>query len=106
MLVHPRLDFSRDGARRLVEDSISGSVVEEASHGDALLIAAREGVSPLTLHVPAAFALDEAFDRYDGHVAEEIFVGDAASSHLGHGVGVDDLVAEGAEGAARMGMRG
>ena len=84
-----------DGELRgaLVEDGVLGCVVEEASHGDALLLAHGEGLGPILLLLPAV-ARQEVFQLDLLHELCEVVVGDAARSHLLLGVRVEELLAQ------------
>jgi hypothetical protein len=77
-------------------------VVEEPGHGDALLQAARQHVSPFGFRIPAlGVQLHEVLQLEDLEDGQEICVGDAAGALLSQGVGVYDLLAEGAAGEVR-----
>jgi len=97
-----------------------GRVVEEASHGESLLVASTERVPPFSLRVPPTLTLDDAVHLEQLQDREEVRIRDAAcvregstsaptrrgnrergrartSEHLRPRVRVDDLVAQGAE---------
>ncbi|KAI3487477.1 hypothetical protein L1887_48581 [Cichorium endivia] len=97
VVVHDLLDLERDGRGALVQDGVLGLVVEEARHGDALLVAARKSVAPLALHVPAALACDNVLDLQHAQNVQQVLVGLAARTHLLRRVWVNDLVSERAE---------
>ena len=75
-------NFERHGTGALVEDGILGRVVKEARHGDALLVATRECISPLALHVPATLALDDVVHLDDFERADQVLIRLALGAHL------------------------
>lgn len=97
-IVHGSLDHERHARRALVQYRVAGRVVEEAGHCDALLEADGQGRRPLVFCIPAAGALDQVGDVDCGEVFEQVCVGNALCAHLAEGVGVDELLAEGAAG--------
>jgi len=73
-------------------------VVEQPSHRDPLLVAARERVSPFSYCVPSALALDNMSHLYHFQDGEKICICDTFGDHLGMVVRVDELIAERAGG--------
>lgn len=73
-------------------------MVEQPCHGDALLQADGEEVGPVGGDVVEAGgeAGGEGRDAEGGEMGEERGVGDGTGGHGGLGIGVDELVAEGA----------
>ena len=95
VIVHDLFRLEGDAARALVEDGVLGAVVEEASHGDALLQAAREHVAPLGLGVPPfVVQVHEVRQVERLEDGEEVGVGGTALAHLPQRVRVDDLLAQ------------
>ncbi|WAQ88424.1 hypothetical protein PtA15_9A551 [Puccinia triticina] len=73
-------------------------MVVESADGEPLLITAAERILPFPDDVPAALALEDGVQVDDGEDAEEVVVGDAAGGHVCARVGIDELVAQGAQG--------
>lgn len=52
------LHIQRDGARAFIQDSELRFMVEEASHGDSLLLASAKHFLPVVIAVQTSFSLD------------------------------------------------
>ena len=79
-------------------------MVEEAGHGDALLQAGGEDITPFLVGVPAARTVNDLRDGNGFEEGEEVGVGGAFAVHFAQGVGIYDLLAQGA--AAEVGPLG
>lgn len=66
-----------------------------------LLVASREGITPLTLTIPTTFALHNVIQLNDLKDLLKILVRIAIGLHVLYSVRVDDLVAEGSKGQIR-----
>ena len=76
-------------------------MVEESSHGDALLEADGEDVAPFVFGVPATGPVDDVryIDRFEP--LQEVGVGNILGTHLAEAVRVDNLLAESTAGEVR-----
>ena len=86
------LDVDAHSACAFVQDSVDGLVVNQASHGDALLLTAGEDIVPVSNGVPGAFS---AYEVVEAHFIQDdlkAFLINLFSSHLFDGVRVDNLV--------------
>lgn len=72
-------------------------MVEEPSHGEPLLVSSREGISPFALRVPPSLAFDDRLEFQHTQDRAKVVVAHAAGIHLRSSVGIDDLIAKGAE---------
>lgn len=73
-------------------------MVEQPSHGDALLVATTQRIPPFPRNVPTTFPLDDVIDVKQLQDPEQIIVRDPSLGHSLTRVRVDDLVAECSEG--------
>jgi len=95
IVVHDLLRLERDGRGTLVQDSVPWLVVEETGHGDALLEAAGQDITPLGLGVPAfGVQLEKVLEVEGLEDLEQLGVGDALGAHRADAVRVDDLLAQ------------
>ena len=62
VLVEVALDVDAHSACAFVQDSVDGLVVNQASHGDALLLTAGEDIVPVSNGVPGAFSAHEVVE--------------------------------------------
>ena len=98
-LVHALFHLERDGRGALVQDCVSGAVVEEAGHGEALLQADGERRRPIVFfRVPAAGPVEQVGDVDGREVGFQLGVRDSLGAQLAEGVRVDELLAEAAAG--------
>lgn len=98
VLVHAALDVHRDGAGALVEDGELWMVIEEARHGDSLLLAPAQHVDPVLDRVQAFFTLlHERSQLHDVEEVVQVLVGLAAPLHLLVRVRINNLIAQAAQ---------
>lgn len=76
-------------------------MVQQPRDGEPLLLAAAEHVLPLLARVPAALALGEVAEPGLVERALEVVLRLALVAHVALAVGVDDLVAQGADAEVR-----
>lgn len=76
-------------------------MVQQPRDGEPLLLAAAEHVLPLLARVPAALALGEVAEPRLVERALEVMLRLALLAHVALAVGVDDLVAQGADAEVR-----
>lgn len=100
-LVEVALDIVGDGAGALVDKCILRLVVEKTGETDTLLLSAGQDVLPLLARVPAAFAVREVSKLGLVEDALQVRFVPALAAHVELAVGVDDLVAERADGQIR-----
>jgi hypothetical protein len=69
-------------------------VVEEPGHAHALLLAPREHVLPVGVHIPTTLAGDDVTQLHNSQDGLEVHISQPLALHLPDRVRVDDLVAQ------------
>lgn len=81
-------------AGALVQNSVQGFVVNQATHGDALLFTSGQDVIPVVLCVPAAFSADQVAEANFFEDVLQFVIGDILVLLSLMRVGVDQLIAQ------------
>ena len=78
----------------ITQNSESGLVVEQSSHGNSLLFTTRKDIVPVIDGIETSFSFNEVVKIDFLENLLNVFIRNSLSEHLKLGVGIDDLVSE------------